>query len=151
MPNLNRDNEGRVIPYEDPNLNDNEILFRRIPPGAIHPNTDGTRRVSPSGFSASSRARDVHRGMSVDLRSELQVLGIHAEELGYHPATEVIMSLRVGDLRQAGHQFLVGRDPTPENPAHCNVWGVLSTSQKKYLLQLADWVRRPDDVIKEKR
>lgn len=151
MPNLVRDGNNRVFPYNDPDIDDDQMLIRRVSNHALQPNSDGSRRVSSAGFSPTSRTRDFYCGMSVDLLSDLLAIGIDPADSSYHPEFEVIMSLKVGEVRQAGPEFLVGHDPKPSNPAHCNVWGVRSTGKKKALLRMANWIRRPEDVIKEKR
>ena len=86
--------------------------------------------------------------MSVDLYSTVVDNGLDPESLEYAPEFEALMILRVGDLRQeqAQLQLLIGRDPKPENPAHCGVWGVKS-GHRKLLLGFARWLRRPEDVV----
>lgn len=148
MPNPDRNGGGRVIPYNDPEIDNNQILIRLISNQQIHENNDGSRRVSSGGFSPTSKTRDPYRGMSVDLLSYLLVNGIDPADPSYHPEVEVIMSLKVGEVRQAVPKLLIGHDPKPDNPAHCNIWKVSTTGNKRALLRSANWIRRPENVIK---
>lgn len=151
MPNLVRDGNNRVTPYDDPDIGDDQLLIRRIPSQALHPNSDGSYRVSSGGFSPTSRGRDFYCGMSVDLQSDLLANGTDSADPSYHPEVKVIMSLKVGEIRREVPKLLIGHDPKPDNPAHCNVWGVSTPGNKRVLLRLANWIRRPENVIKEKR
>lgn len=151
MPNLNRDDEGRVVPYDDDSIDDDDLLIRRIPNNSLDDNSDGSRRVSSGAFSRSSKIRDHYRSMSVDLLSDLLAAGTGPREENYYPDFEVIMSLRVGDIRAAQRGFRIGRLPSEGNPAHCGVWNVSTLSKQKALKEMAEFVRNPGDVTKDKR
>jgi len=58
---------------------------------------------------------------------------------------EILMTLKVADLH-ANQMWVVPR-PEPHNPAHCNVLGV-TTGKRKTVFRLAEFLRRPDDVVK---
>ena len=145
----NLDPNGLVLPYDDATISVEGSLIRKIHPQHLKPMSNGQRRVSKAAFSGSSRGIDPYQGMSVDLYSVLVDNGVDPESPNYAPEFEVLMMLRVGDLRQeqAQLQLVIGRDPKPDNPAHCSVWGVRS-SHRKHLLGLARWLRRPEDVVK---
>ena len=131
-------------PKPDDALGDDEVVIRRVLPGARRP--DGKREVSKSQFSASSAERDPEEGMSVDLLSNLRSRGIDpADKAQFAPESEVLMTLKVSDVHEKG-MWVVPR-PEPENPAHCNVLGVTRNKRKSILL-MADFLRRPDDVLK---
>ena len=130
-------------PKPDDALPDHEIVIRRVP--TLHPRPDGKRVVSKGSFAASSKSRDPEEGMSVDSMSVLANSGIDpADPAQFAPEVEVLMTLKVGDLHEHG-MWVVPR-PAP-HPAHCNVLGVTS-SRRKIVLALSEFLRRPDDVVK---
>jgi hypothetical protein len=60
------------------------------------------------------------------------------------PQMEVLMTFRVSQLH--AHGLWVVQRPEP-HPAHCNVLGVTG-NKRKMLLGLAEFLRRPADVVK---
>jgi hypothetical protein len=139
----------RRPPPPQPAAND-KVVIRRIPAEHIKDCNDGSgrRRVSKAAFSASSRKVDPEEGMSVDLWSQLVEDGIDPESAEYAPDAEVLMTLRVSDIEELGLTLV--RRPITGNSAHCNVLQIKS-SQRNKLLKRAEWLRRPDDVIKALR
>lgn len=127
---------------------DDDIVIRGV--AARHlidiENSGGKKRVTKAAFSPSSERDDPERGMSVNLQSKLVEHGLDPQNPLYEPGFEVLMSFRVGDLRELGLEVV--RRPLPENPSHCNVLGIKGTARKKELLRLASFVRRPARVFK---
>jgi hypothetical protein len=110
------------------------------------PRADGKREVSKSSFSHSSKERDPEEGMSVDRMSILRAQGIDPTDLAQFASNfEVLMTLKVGDLHANG-MWVVPR-PEPDNAAHCNVLGV-ARNKRKLILLMAEFLRRPADVVK---
>jgi hypothetical protein len=127
-------------------LGDDEVVIRRVVPS--NRRDDGKREISKSQFSASSAARDPEEGMSVDLMSNLLARGIDAtNKATFAPDSEVLMTLKVGEL----HDLALWVVPRPykdgSNPAHCNVLNV-TKNKRKAILGMATFLRRPDDVVK---
>lgn len=132
----------------DPNnITHDDAVIRKVPPYHIHDCNDGSgqRRVSKSAFSGSNERTDPEKGMSVDLWSKLVELGVDPTGGDYLPEVEILMILKVSDLNGLG--LTVVRRAKNDNKAHCNVLGIKSTDRKK-LLDAAEWLRRPNDVIK---
>jgi hypothetical protein len=128
----------------DDALTDDEVVIRRVVPGPPRP--DGMREISKSAFSPSSAGRDPEEGMSVDLMSNLQARGIDpANKEQFAPDAEVLMMLGVRELHDKG-MWVVPR-PLPANAAHCNVLNV-TKKKRKGILIMAEFLRRPDDVVK---
>jgi hypothetical protein len=128
----------------DDALCDDDVVIRRVVPGSPRP--DGKREISKSQFSPSSAERDPEEGMSVDLMSNLRTRGIDpANKEQFASSVEVLMTIKVGDLHDKG-MWVVPR-PLPANPAHCNVLNV-TKNKRKAILAMADFLRRPDDVVK---
>ena len=125
-------------------LPEHEVVIRRVM--TQPPRADGKREVSKSAFSPSSKKRDPEEGMSVDRVSVLEARGIDpVDPAQFAPEFEVLMTLRVGDLHANG-MWVVPR-PEPHNTAHCNVLGV-TTGKRKIVLGLAQFLRRPADIVK---
>ncbi|SPF48614.1 hypothetical protein SBA4_3950019 [Candidatus Sulfopaludibacter sp. SbA4] len=99
--------------FDDPNIPDEERLFRRIHPTHIVERDGGTSEVSSAAF------RDTE--LSVNLDSVMQAAGRKAaDSLKDHP-NDLLMSLAAGVCRRNGQ--VVGPDPTPEEPAHGYAFG----------------------------
>lgn len=132
---IERDGDGRVIPHNDGSISDDDFVVRRIAPDFVVPTPDGFR-VSKGAFGPSSRTRDPYCGLSVDLVSALEI-----DLQDYSPETEVLVVLRIGDIREELPELMIGRDPLSGNEAHCAIWRIEKTAQKKKLLSLARVVR----------
>lgn len=143
MANPPRDAEGRVEPYDDPDISDEAYVVRYIPSQGLAPDGHGGRRLSSGAFSPTSKGRDPHRGMSVDLLEPMLNGGLPMS--GHRtPLHEAVVKLRVGGLRSLG--LKVGKDPVPgRNPYHTSVWGVTSKN-KRAICELAEWIDKPSDV-----
>lgn len=140
-----RDEDGIVKPHDDRTaIPDDALVIRYIQEQQLHPNLDGTRRLSKGAFSGSSKDRDQYEGMSVDMLSELKKHGVD-------PATrmpenhEGAVTLRAGDLRELGLE--VGPDPGLHNdPYHASVWGVRDSHRKK-ILKICRWLITPENAV----
>ena len=140
-----KDDDGFVEPHDDrQTIPDNAYLIRYIIDGHLYPNPDGTRRLSTGAFSASSKARDRYLGMSADMLGHLDLQGVDPAQRmreGHVGAVKI----QAGKLRSLG--FQVGPDPTKANdPFHASVWGV-KKRHRKDILDAAEWVIKPDDVV----
>jgi hypothetical protein len=67
-----------------------------------------------------------------------------ADPAQFLPEFEVLMTLKVRDLHAEG-LWVVPR--TVPGAAHCNVLGVKS-NRRKTVFALAEFLRRPEDVVK---
>ena len=139
------DGKQQTLP-EIADISDDDVVVRRIPAADLKNIGAGRLRVSKAAFSASSWKSDPEQGMSVDLLSTLIERNVDPESLDYAPEHDVLMTLKVRDLRNE-LKLTVVRRPKPNNPAHCNVLGVRGNIRKK-LLNLAGWLRRPRNVFK---
>lgn len=140
-----------VILAEIEDVPDDGVIIRAIDTHHIHEFTDADhpairRRVSKSAFSPSSLKVDPEQGMSVDLWSKLEALGIDPTSDTYAPNREVLMVLNIADVIELGLDVV--HRPVDENRAHCNVLGVHKPKFQKALLSKAGWLRRPPDLTK---
>lgn len=121
---------------------DDDFILRKIPstPHIQAPN-GGKRRVSKSAFSASSPAVDPEEGMSTNSEALLAIEGIDASS--FAPEFPVLARLRVSDVR--GLQLTVEHRPVANDYSHCQVLGIKDKHRKR-LLQMAEFIRKPDDV-----
>jgi hypothetical protein len=140
-----RDDVGRVIPHDDPDIPGDAWVIRYIIPGWLVPHEDlpDRRRLSSAAFGRSSKRLDHYQSMSVDILQPMLDDGITpADRKG--EKYEAIVKLQVADLRGLGLQ--VGPDPMPDNPYHTGVWRVTGGVGKR-LAKLCQWVDKPDDVV----
>lgn len=136
-----RDINGRVLPHDDPTINDEDGLLRRIPPWDAPIDKQGQRRLSSGLFSPSSIP---NYGISVDLERDQRAGGI--DPLAILPEGYGLARLTAGQIRAVG--LKVGKSPTEDNPYHADIWRLdgprLKKSQLNALKRGAEVLRWPD-------
>ncbi|GGX56895.1 hypothetical protein GCM10011309_02210 [Litorimonas cladophorae] len=105
------DDARNVIPHDSREIVDDDLLIRGIPEGQIK-----NGRISSGAFRSSSKERDPHRGMSIDIEK------IVSEES--YQSGPYVGSVQFAVSIPRGHSLLVGCDPLPENEAHGQIWRV---------------------------
>ena len=138
-----RDEDGKIIPHNHPNIQDADGIIRRISGHQVvaDPKSPTGKRVSTAAFEPSS---DDGGGLSVDIKRQI-------EEAGHDPKAYVTSPRWIGSvLLSAGHfrchGLLVGTDPLPDNPFHGEVWGNIPRGMRRALLQQAEWFVAIDGV-----
>jgi hypothetical protein len=139
-----RDADGRVQPHDDADIPNEAYLVRYVHSTQLVADRSGLRRLSTGAFSRSSKSYDFYQSMSADLLDLILKDGL-SPMARMRPGHEAVVRLKIGDLRSVG--LKVGHDPKPDNPYHVGVWGVGSQHRKK-LHAFAEWLEKPDDVIK---
>src|ERR1019366_8100997 len=132
-----RDENGRIIPHDHPEILDDDYVIRHIvPPQGLHPDpVKQVTRISSGAYSESSDG-----GMSVDILRWMIEDRLH--ELYYLPdETMGATKIRVGELRAMGLQ--VGWDPDGGHPHHGAVWGIKQTHRRK-IARVAITVRKAE-------
>jgi hypothetical protein len=132
-----RDENGRIIPHDHPEILDDDYVIRHIvPPQDLHPDpVKQVTRISSGAYSESSDG-----GMSVDILRWMIEDRLH--ELYYLPdETMGATKIRVGELRAMGLQ--VGWDPDGGHPHHGAVWGIKQTHRRK-IARVAITVRKAE-------
>ena len=117
-------------PVDDPAIENEDGLLRRIHPNHIVPDDIGGYRVSSAAFGDSQ--------LSIDIHSILLAAGLNENECVRAYEGYGLVSITAGLARQ--QQQLVYKDPIPENPAHGIVDGKKSASVKKALVGQCQWV-----------
>ena len=133
-----RDQDGNVLPHDDPDIADQDGLLRYIDPENHLVWDDNTQsyRVSSGALSESS---EPNGGMSVDLERLMLAAGLTSEHRLPGPRWG-IARIFTGAARGLG--LRVGSDPLPDNPHHGAVWGIgYNKSIKRKLLAGAQWIR----------
>ena len=116
--------------FDDPNISDEERLFRRINLIHIVEANEGGATVSSAAF------RDTE--LSVNLEATMRAGGREPKDsLNAHP-NDLLMSITAGLCRR--HQQVVGPDPQPEEPAHGYAFGKKTKSIQRALRDAAEWV-----------
>jgi hypothetical protein len=116
--------------FDDPNIPDEERLFRRINLAHIVESDSGKSGVSSAAF------RDPE--LSVTLEGVMRAAGREpTDSLRAYPG-DLLMSIAAGVCRRNGQ--IVGPDPIPEEPAHGYVFGKKSKSIQRALRDAAGWI-----------
>lgn len=137
-----------MLPYDDPNIYDDDKLIRRINPDqhiVFDQNTE-TKRLSSKAFSASSDARG---GMSVDIEKLILSSGQNPKEYVINSKYLGAVSFLASEARQL--DLLIGANPIIDNPFHGEVWNTtqakrLSKRQKDGLMSSCEWFVPLDGV-----
>jgi hypothetical protein len=116
--------------FDDPNIPNEERLFRRIHLIHIVAGDGGRSEVSSAAFRAME--------LSVNLEGVMQAAGREPQDsLRAHP-NDLLMSIAAGVCRRNGQ--IVGPDPIPEEPAHGYAFGTKSRNIRKALRDAAGWI-----------
>lgn len=118
-------------PPDDPSIDDDLEVLRRIPPGEFKLN--GLPNSNNFGLDGQGNGTSV--ALSIGAQDLERVRANH-EEFG-------VVAVRVGAWRKFG--LRVSRQPLPDNPNHCEIWGTRSTAVKRALAKEARWVQYPID------
>ena len=137
-----RDEQGRVIPHNHPQILDNDWVIRLVFIGKNEPPVDlkfpEGKRLSLTVWEPSS---GVNEGLSVNLQSLIFTGGLESPEKYSKPAS---IMMNVGDIRRLG--FEVGYDPVkddpkiPDNPYHCQIWGASTRGERNQLKNISQWL-----------
>jgi hypothetical protein len=137
-----RDQNSRVIPHDHIEITATDGVIRRISQQQLVTDAkSGSIRISSMAFKPSS---GLNGGMSVDLQSSIEGVGLDARVYVTTPRWMGSLRFETGALRAEG--FQVGFDPLPDNPHHGEVWGKFSKPQQRRLAELAVWFVPIDGV-----
>ncbi len=140
-----RDDDGHVLPHDDPDIRDDDGLLRYINPDN-HVYWDknlSTWRLASSAFSETSRSASPNGGMSVDVE-RLKLADGHSPDSNLEPDWGVVR-LITGKLRQS--RMMVGSDPLPSNLYHALVWNPDPKPGKKLKIQdRYSWIRKARNI-----
>lgn len=135
-------------PYDEPDINGNDIIIRRINPvyHTVYDENIGANRISTVAYSPSS---GVDGGMSIDVEKLIEGAGLNAVEYVTNPTYTCSVYFTAQDIRALG--LRVGYEPLPDNFAHGEVWGSngvngFTRAQKKNLARGARWYHRVDGI-----
>jgi hypothetical protein len=133
-----RDQDGKILPHDHPEILDDDYVIRHIVPlSDLH--NDIVRKVTRVASGAYSESSD--GGMSVDIQRWMFAAGL--DDFHYlADETEGATLLRVGDLRAMGMQ--VGWDPDGGHAHHAAVWGITNSSQRRKIAKLAVTLRKAE-------
>lgn len=131
-----------VEPYDDPSIDNDDLLVRRINPEqhVVEDGNTGELRLSSMAFKASSTGSE---GMSVDLKSEIEAGGNIAEEYVIDPKYLGAVEFPANVPRDV--DLIVGKEPIPGNPFHGEVWRIgtshrFTKAQQKALQNGCRWL-----------
>jgi hypothetical protein len=116
--------------FDDPNIPDEERLFRRIHLTHVVEGDGGKSEVSSAAF------RDTE--LSVNLEGVMQAAGREPQDSLRAYPDDLLMSLAAGVCRRNGQ--IVGPDPKPDEPAHGYAFGKKSKSIQRTLRGAAGWI-----------
>lgn len=129
-----RDQSGKVMPHDHPEIGAEYGVIRRIHAQHVIDAQDGTRRISSMAYQASSEPGG---GMSVDIEELIHIHGLQPREHLLKGDFLGAVKLLAGAYRELG--FLVGYDPLPDNLCHGEVWGNFSKAKKREIQRRVSW------------
>ncbi|MGB6799448.1 MAG: hypothetical protein WBE48_23520 [Xanthobacteraceae bacterium] len=129
-----RDNEGKIVPHNHPEILDEHFVIRHTDPHDLCPDGSGGKRISSGAYTESSDS-----GMSVDIEDWTVAAGLAPLHYITDPSQGAVR-LQVGELRKLG--LLVGWDPDGGHPHHASVWNLGGPKQRKRVARLAVTLRR---------
>lgn len=123
------------MPYQDDlTISDDTTLWRRIPPAwVVYDENQGRSRPSSQAFQDDRNEEP----MSVYLADECDG---HDEALAGHEGF-FLVSVTAEQVRSLGQG--IARDPLPDAPSHCLVFGKKTKKVRSSLAKRADWVVAP--------
>lgn len=137
------DATGQVLPHDHSEILPNDGIIRRISPQYVIQDQLGKCRISSMAYKPSSA--ELGGGLSIDLEAQIQAAGTDVKSFVSNPPW--IGSVRFTAKQLRDQDFLVGYDPLiPDNPYHGEVWGTFSSSKKKILAHMAQWLVPIDGV-----
>jgi hypothetical protein len=118
-----RDQDGKIVPHDHPEIHDQHNVIRHIVPNDLHRETSGNIRVASGAYSESSDG-----GMSVDMEDWILADGLSTLHYLKDP-THGAVRISVRSLRSLG--LRVGWDPDSGHRHHGAVWGINSTRRRR--------------------
>lgn len=114
------DASGKVVPHDHGEIAPSDLLIRRINPGQhlVTDHNTNRRRVSSKAYQPSS---EPNGGMSVDHEGLMLADSRDPKQFVAAPPFLGAVCFQATVARSSG--LLVGYDPIPGNPYHCEVWG----------------------------
>ena len=113
---------------DDPTINDDEVLWRRILPDWLHTQEDGRVRAKSVAF--------IDR-LSGELSVHIASLTNHAAVLAGRP-NDRIVAFKAGLPRSL--DFAIVRDPTPDDPSHALICPSPKGAKAKCLAEKAELI-----------
>ena len=107
-----------VVPYDDPNIGNEEVLIRRInfEQHVVPDENPGGQRISSK---ANSPSPEPNGGMSVDILGLMESDGIDSKEFVTTPVFTGSVAFKANVARDL--DLLVGSEPIKDNPYHGEV------------------------------
>lgn len=145
-----KDQDGLTIPHDCPEIQNEHRLIRRISEEWIVSDHKGKKRLSTAALDPSSEDYDKYCGLSVDIEHFILNAGLDPKKFVTTPKFTGAISFSVDSFRS--RSFLVGTDPSKDNPYHGAVWqnetqgAKFTRGKKKELLKEAEWLVPLDDV-----
>lgn len=145
---MERDESGRVKPYDDTEIPADSFLLRGVPSQHVVNGQNGRKRISSAVLNPSTTGRDPYEGLSVDVKHKLDVAGVDAvsfiksRTLPNGSSFVGALSLKVSSFR--AKNFLVGHEPLQHNEFHGAVWqngeAKLTRKVQQDILKEAAWL-----------
>ena len=145
-----KDEKGLTIPHDCHDILPEHRVIRRISPEWIVTSSDGKRRISTAAFDPSSKERDPYCGLSIDIEHFIVADGLDAQAYVSTPQFTGAIAIEVSKFRT--RNFLVGYDPSDDNPYHGAVWAdecrgsSFTRGTKKAFLKESEWFVTIDGV-----
>ncbi|MEW8385339.1 MAG: hypothetical protein AB2704_26060 [Candidatus Thiodiazotropha taylori] len=131
-----------VEPYDEPNIQGNDSIIRRVNPNqhVVPDENTGGQRLSSKLFTPSSGQNG---GMSIDIPTLIEQAGLDPHIFVTTPVFTGSVQFTAEDARSVDLQ--IGFDPLEDNPYHGEVWGTrdnpckFTNRQKRKLKEASEW------------
>lgn len=125
-------------PEDDVSIPNPTLLYRWVPPNHIR-RTDNGVECRDGAFKNFPNPETLR--MSIVLEDTLRALDREPASVLQGRPGYGLVALTAEQVREAEQRVV--RSPTPEEPAHGDVWGTKTPSRRRHFAQLARWVVVP--------
>lgn len=131
---------GSDAPEDDPSIDDETELYRRVPPA--HWKRVGDEYVVRDSAFKNHPNPEMKR-MSVVLGDTLEQASRNPESVRSADQKNYgVVAIRARIVRE--HEQVIERSPQPNEPAHGDVYGEKPTGRRKKLVAAAEWIVYPE-------
>jgi hypothetical protein len=118
-----------VVPYDEVNINPDDLIIRRINPNhhVVFDDNRNCLRISSKAYSPSNGP---DAGMSIDIEKLIIAGGHSPQQYVVNPVFTGAVVFSASAIRSLG--LWIGYEPVHANPYHGEVWGSVASRHNKF-------------------